>query len=63
MLGLIEPVNTHMYITRAAGSSAIVNAFEAGTLHVHPVQPDKHSKKNQAISKYARGDRYSSGNR
>jgi threonine synthase len=40
MLGLIEPVNTHMYLTQAAGSSPIVNAFEAGSLHVHPVVPD-----------------------
>ena len=40
MLGLIEPVNTHMYLTQAAGSSPIVNAFEAGTLHVHPVEPN-----------------------
>ena len=40
MLGLIEPVNTHMYVTQAAGSSPIVNAFQAGTLHVHPVKPD-----------------------
>ncbi len=40
MLGLIEPVNTHMYLTQAAGSSPIVNAFQAGTLHVHPVEPN-----------------------
>ncbi len=40
MLGLIEPVNTHMYLTQAAGSSPIVNAFQAGTLHIHPVKPD-----------------------
>ncbi|GAI15891.1 unnamed protein product, partial [marine sediment metagenome] len=40
MLGLIEPVNTHMYVTQAAGSSPIVNAFQAGSLHVHPVEPD-----------------------
>ena len=40
MLGLIEPVNTHMYVTQAAGSSPIVNAFQAGTLHVHPVEPN-----------------------
>ncbi len=40
MLGFIEPVNTHMYITQAAGSSPIVNAFQAGTLHVHPVKPN-----------------------
>ncbi len=40
VLGLIEPVNTHMYLTQAAGSSSIVNAFQAGTLHVNPVKPD-----------------------
>lgn len=40
MLGLIGPVNTHMYVTQAAGSSPIVNAFQAGALHVHPVKPD-----------------------
>ncbi len=40
MLGLIEPVNTHMYLTQAAGSSPIVNAFHAGTIHVNPVEPD-----------------------
>jgi threonine synthase len=39
MLGLIEAVNTHMYLTQAAGSSPIVNAFQAGTLHVNPVEP------------------------
>ena len=44
MLGLIEPVNTHMYVTQAAGSSPIVNAFQAGTLHVHPVEPDTIAK-------------------
>ena len=40
MLGLIEPVNTHMYIAQAAGSSPIVNAFNAGSLHIHPVTAD-----------------------
>lgn len=40
MLGLIEPVNTHMYIAQAAGSSPIVNAFNAGSLHINPVTPD-----------------------
>jgi threonine synthase len=40
MLGFIEPVNTHMYVTQAAGSSPIVNAFHAGSLHVHPVEPN-----------------------
>ncbi len=44
MLRLIEPVNTHMYVTQAAGSSPIVNAFQAGTLHVHPVKPDTIAK-------------------
>jgi len=39
MLGLIDPVNTHMYVTQAAGSSPIVNAFKAYTLHVNPVEP------------------------
>ena len=40
MLGLIEPVNTHMYVSQAAGSSPIVNAFHAGALHVNPVEPN-----------------------
>ncbi len=44
MLGIIEPVNTHMYISQAAGSSPIVNAFQAGALHVHPVEPDTIAK-------------------
>ena len=44
MLGLIEPVNTHMYLSQAAGSSPIVNAFHAGTLHVHPVEPETIAK-------------------
>jgi len=44
MLGLIEPVNTHMYLSQATGSSPIVNAFQAGTLHVHPVEPDTIAK-------------------
>jgi len=44
MLGLIGPVNTHMYLTQAAGCSPIVNAFEAGSLHVHPVKPNTIAK-------------------
>jgi len=44
MLGLIEPVNTHMYLVQATGCSPIVNAFEAGSLHVHPVEPDTVAK-------------------
>jgi len=33
-----------MYLSQAAGSSPIVNAFQAGTLHVHPVEPDTIAK-------------------
>ena len=44
MLRLIGPVNTHMCLAQAAGSSPIVNAFEAGTLHVHPVKPNTIAK-------------------
>ena len=44
MFGLIEPVNTHMYLSQAAGSSPIVNTFQAGSLHVHPVEPDTIAK-------------------
>lgn len=40
MLKLIDQVNTHMYLTQAAGSSPIVKAYEAGSLHIHPVTPD-----------------------
>jgi len=40
MLGLIEPVNTHMFVAQAGGSSPIVNAFQTGTHHVLPVIPD-----------------------
>jgi len=44
MLGLIQPVNTHMHLVQAAGCSPIVNAFKAGTLHVHPVEPNTIAK-------------------
>jgi len=44
MLGLIEPVNTHMYVAQAAGCSPIVNAFQVGSLHVHPVEPNTVAK-------------------
>jgi len=44
MLGLIEPINAHMYVVQATGSSPIVNAFEAGSLHVHPVVPNTIAK-------------------
>ena len=44
MLGLIGPIDTHMYLTQAAGCSPIVNAFEAGSLHVHPVRPNTIAK-------------------
>jgi threonine synthase len=39
MLGLIEPVNTHMHVAQASGSSPIVKAFEAGSHHINPVAP------------------------
>ena len=44
MLGLIEPVNTHMYLVQAAGCSPIVNAFQASSLHVNPAEPDTIAK-------------------
>ena len=44
MLGLIGPVNTHMYLTQAAGCSPIVSAFDTGSLHVHPVKPNTIAK-------------------
>ena len=44
MLGLIESANTRMYISQAAGCSPIVNAFAAGSIHVHPVEPDTIAK-------------------
>ncbi len=44
MLGLVDPLNTHMYIAQAAGASPIVNSFSAGTLHIHPVKPDTIAK-------------------
>jgi len=44
MLGLIEPANTHMFVSQAAGSAPIVNAFEMGSHHVNPVVPDTIAK-------------------
>jgi threonine synthase len=44
MLRLIGPVDTHMYIAQAAGCSPIVNAFETGALHIHPVKPNTIAK-------------------
>jgi len=40
ILGLIEPVNSHMYIAQASGSSPIVNSLNAGSVHINPVTPD-----------------------
>ena len=54
MLGLIGPVDTHMHVVQASGSSPIVNAFEAGTLHIHPVEP-KTIAKSIAIGNPADG--------
>jgi len=44
MLSLIQSFNTHMYLTQAAGCSPIVNAFQSGALHVHPVKPNTIAK-------------------
>lgn len=44
MLGLVEQVNTHMFLTQAAGASPIVSAFQAGTHYVLPVKPDTIAK-------------------
>lgn len=38
-LNLIDSVNTHMYLAQVEGSSPIVQAYKAGSLHVHPVAP------------------------
>jgi threonine synthase len=54
MLGLIEHVDTHMYIAQAAGSSPIVNAFSAGSSHIHPVKPST-SVQSIAIGNPANG--------
>jgi threonine synthase len=54
ILGLVESVNTHMYLAQASGCSPIVNAFEAGSLHVHPVEP-KTIAKSIAIGNPADG--------
>ncbi len=40
MLGLIGPLNSHCFLSQAAGSAPIVNAFQAGSLHVNPLKPD-----------------------
>lgn len=43
-LKLIEPVKTRMFLVQAAGSSPIVNAYEAGNTHINPVVPDTIAK-------------------
>lgn len=57
MLRLVGPINTHMYLAQASGSSPIVNAFEAGALHIHPVKPSTIAKSiaigNPADGEYA----------
>ncbi len=40
MLRLIDSVNTRMFVTQAAGSAPIVNAFKTSSQHVHPVKPN-----------------------
>ncbi len=44
MLGMIDPVKTHMFVAQAAGSSPIVDAFQSGSQHVNPVTPDTIAK-------------------
>ncbi len=39
-LGLIPPVKTKMYAAQAQGCSPVVSAFEAGSMHIHPVKPN-----------------------
>lgn len=43
-LKLIGPVKTRMFLVQAAGSSPIVNAYEAGNTHINPVVPDTIAK-------------------
>jgi len=53
-LGLIGPVRTRMYATQAEGCAPVVNAFKAGSLHVHPVKPNTIAK-SLAIGNPAEG--------
>jgi len=53
-LGLIGPVSTRMYATQAEGCAPVVNAFKAGSLHVHPVKPNTIAK-SLAIGNPAEG--------
>jgi threonine synthase len=43
-LGLIGKKATSMHATQAAGCSPIIEAYEAGTLHVRPVRPNTIAK-------------------
>ncbi len=43
-VGLIEAVNTRMYLTQADGCSPIVNAFHADSLHINPVKANTIAK-------------------
>ena len=43
-LGLISKKATSMHATQAAGCSPIIEAYEAGTLHVRPVRPNTIAK-------------------
>lgn len=43
-LKLIGPVKTRMFLVQAAGSSPIVNAYEAGNTHINPLVPDTIAK-------------------
>ena len=43
-LGLIDSVPTRMFLTQAAGSSPIVNAYKEGTTQIRPVKPNTIAK-------------------
>ena len=43
-LGLIGKVGTRMHLTQAEGSSPIVEAYDAGTVHIRPVHPNTIAK-------------------
>ena len=43
-LGLIGKVGTRMHLTQAEGCSPIVEAYDAGTVHIRPVRPNTIAK-------------------
>ncbi len=43
-MGLIDSVNTRMYVTQGLGSSPIITAYDSGTTHIRPVKPNTIAK-------------------